>query len=99
MAEYYQSVIAPSGVLDMVFLSLDFEKDNMRRYLAEPKLACPAVRYEDIEAAKARFKGIYDADTDGVPSYILLDAKGNLISKSIEEPVDKIAELIKGTAG
>jgi hypothetical protein len=77
----------------MVFLSLDLEKEDMLNYLSEPKLACPAVKWEGVENAKKAFHSIYNAEEDGVPAYLLLDRKGKVISRSIEEPKEKIAEL------
>lgn len=95
MAEYYNTVIAPEDAIDMVFLSLDLEESDMVNYLKEPKLKCPAVRFDAVEKTKEALAPVYNSDEDGVPVYLVLDRKGTVLSRTLEEPREKIAELVK----
>ena len=79
----------------MVFLSLDLEEDQMVKYLQEPKLKCPAIKFDALADIKKALQPIYDAENEGVPAYILVDNRGKILAKDSKEPKEKIAELIK----
>ena len=83
----------------MVFLSLDVEEGDMVNYLKEPKLACPAIRFDAMAGMKKSLASIYNSDEDGVPVYMIVDQKGKVLSRTIKEPTaEKIAEATKDRA-
>ncbi|MCB1098856.1 MAG: hypothetical protein KDN22_25005 [Verrucomicrobiae bacterium] len=97
--EYYEKTIVPNPDIDMVFLSLDFEEGDMINYLKEPKLTCPAVRFDALEGMKKSLGSIYNADEDGVPLYLVLDHKGTVLSRAIEHPsAEELTKLLTGPA-
>jgi hypothetical protein len=99
LAEYYKTTIVPNPDIDMVFFSLDFDEGDMVKYLKEPKLTCPAVRFDALGDMKKSLGSIYNADEDGVPVYLVLDHKGTVLSRTISEPsADELSELLKAPA-
>lgn len=89
----------PNPAIDMVFFSLDLEEGDMINYLKEPKLGCPAIRFDAMAGMKRSLGSIYNSDEDGVPVYLVVDQKGNVLSRTIKEPSpEEIAKLTKKTA-
>ena len=83
----------------MVFFSLDLEDGDMVKYLKEPKLTCPAIRFDALDEMKKSLGPIYNADEDGVPVYLVLDHKGTVLSRAISEPsAEELAKLLNAPA-
>ena len=68
----------------------------MINYLKEPNLTCPAIRFSEMATMKKALGHLYNSDEDGVPSYLLIDKRGKVTFRGIEEPSPtELKELIK----
>jgi nucleoredoxin len=81
LAEFYTNDLKNKN-LEIIFVSSDRDKESFDEYFAEmPWLALP---YEDRKAKStlsAKFK------IEGIPSFVILDSDGNLITKNGREAV------------
>jgi len=75
LAKWYTADLKAKG-LEVVFVSSDRDEDSFKEYFAEqPWLALPYAERELKETLSRKFK------VSGIPSLIILDGDGNLITK------------------
>ena len=79
LVDYYNRVTPQHPELEVVFFSADTSPFAMETYIAQTNMPWPAVAYDQIAA---RAQGIQEKHVHGVPSLILIDATGNILSNS-----------------
>lgn len=79
LVDYYNRVTPQHPELEVVLFSADTSPFAMETYIGQSNMPWPAVAYDQIAA---RAQGIQEQHVHGVPSLILVDAAGNILSNS-----------------
>jgi hypothetical protein len=78
LIEYYNRMVPQHPELEVVFFSADRSLFGMETYMVQSNMPWPAADYEKLAA-----KDVFQKDlVGGVPSLILVDASGNILSNS-----------------
>ncbi|MEP7015636.1 MAG: thioredoxin-like domain-containing protein [Verrucomicrobiota bacterium] len=80
LVEYYNRVVAQHPEFEIVFFSEDKSVGDMEHYMRESNMPWPAIDY-----AKRQEKAeLLKSAGDGIPSLVLVDAGGKMISSSFQ---------------
>eukprot|EP00591_Stephanopyxis_turris_P017578 CAMPEP_0195543198 /NCGR_PEP_ID=MMETSP0794_2-20130614/51994_1 /TAXON_ID=515487 /ORGANISM="Stephanopyxis turris, Strain CCMP 815" /LENGTH=376 /DNA_ID=CAMNT_0040677351 /DNA_START=100 /DNA_END=1227 /DNA_ORIENTATION=- len=83
LAEWYKKLKAAGKSIEIVFVSSDRDESSFNEYFGQmPWLALPFADRETKAKLSKQFK------VSGIPTFVLLDGKGNLLSKSGRKIVD-----------
>lgn len=78
LIEYYTRVASQHPEFEIVFYSFDKTAADMERYMRETNMPWPAIDYEKLKEKKELLK----AAGDGIPSLVLVESSGKVISSS-----------------
>ena len=80
LVEYYNRVAPDHPEFEVVFYSFDKSATEMQQYMRETNMPWPAIDYD-----KLKEKGeLRTAAGNGIPSLVLVDATGKLVSRSFD---------------
>ena len=86
----YKEQVAKHPSVEMIHVSLDFNKAKAEAWAAEEQFPWPTIAMDKIEQA-----GIKDLTPQEAPSYKLVDLTGKVVAQGKEAAFAKIAELGK----
>jgi nucleoredoxin len=100
LVEYYNQVAPQHPEFEIIFVSSDRSRFNWETYMREARMPWPAIDYDQL----AGLAGLKQLSGDGIPSLVLLDATGHLLSSSYDGgkylgPKKVIGDLEKIFAG
>jgi thiol-disulfide isomerase/thioredoxin len=103
LVDFYNRIEPQHPEFALVFFSFDRSRENWETYLREAKMPWLAVDYDQL----ANLAGLKQAAGESIPSLVLLDATGHVLSNCYADgkyvgPAKVIADLQKifaGTAG
>src|SRR5712691_6743824 len=78
LVDYYNRVAAQHPEFEIVFYSFDKSPFAFETYMREANMPWPAIDYAKIKSKEALAKSA----GDGIPSLVLVDSSGNVISAS-----------------
>ena len=80
LVEYYNKVAPQHPEFEIIFVSCDRSRFNWETYMREARMPWPAIDYDQL----AGLAGLKQLGGDGIPSLVLLDATGHLLSSSYD---------------
>jgi nucleoredoxin len=100
LVEYYNQVAPQHPEFEIIFVSCDRSRFSWETYMREARMPWPAIDYDQL----AGLAGLKQLSGDGIPSLVLLDATGHLLSSSYDGekylgPLKVIADLQQIFAG
>jgi nucleoredoxin len=100
LVDYYNQVAPQRPDFEVIFVSCDRSRFNWETYMREARMPWPAIDYDQL----TELGGLRQLGGNGIPSLVLLDAKGQLLSSSYDGhrylgPQKVIADLQKILAG
>ena len=100
LVEYYNQVAPQHPEFEVIFVSCDRSRFNWETYMREARMPWPAIDYDQLTG----LAGLKQLSGDGIPSLVLLDATGHLLSSSYDGekylgPQKVIGDLQKIFAG
>ena len=100
LVEYYNQVAPQHPEFEIIFVSCDRSRFNWETYMREARMPWPAIDYDQLTGSA----GLKQLGGDGIPSLVLLDATGHLLSSSYDGgkylgPKKVIGDLEKIFAG
>lgn len=96
LVDYYNQVEPGHPEFEIIFVSCDRSRFSWETYIREARMPWPAIDYEQL----AGLAGLKQLTGDGIPSLVLLDGTGHLLSSSYDGdrylgPQKVIADLQK----
>ncbi len=96
LVDYYNQIVPQHPEFEIIFVSCDRSRFSWETYMRESRMPWPAIDYDQL----AGLAGLKQLSGDGIPSLVLLDATGHLLSSSYEGerylgPQKVIADLQK----
>ena len=80
LVEYYNQVAPQHPEFEIIFVSCDRSRFNWETYMREARMPWPAIDYDQLTG----LAGLKQLGGDGIPSLVLLDATGHLLSSSYD---------------
>jgi len=80
LVEYYNKVAPLHPEFEIIFVSCDRSRFNWETYMREARMPWPAIDYDQLPG----LAGLKQLGGDGIPSLVLLDATGHLLSNSYD---------------
>jgi len=80
LVEYYNQVAPQHPEFEIIFFSCDRSRFSWQTYMRETRMPWPAVDYDQLSG----LAGLKQLGGDGIPSLVLLDATGHLLSSSYD---------------
>lgn len=85
LVEYYNRVVPDHPELEVIFFSADSSQFGMNTYMSQSNMPWPAIAYDKLATKAVMFdKNL----VHGIPSLILVDGSGNIVSNSGAEGKD-----------
>jgi thiol-disulfide isomerase/thioredoxin len=96
LVDYYNQVEPQHPEFEVIFVSCDRSRFGWETYMREARMPWPAIDYDQL----AGLAGLKQLSGDGIPSLVLLDGSGHLLSSSYDGtrylgPEKVIADLQK----
>ena len=100
LVDYYNQVEPQHPEFEIIFVSCDRSRFNWETYMRDNKMPWPAIDYDQLSG----LGGLRQIGGSGIPSLVLLDATGHILSSSFEGdkylgPQKVLADLQKIFAG
>ena len=100
LVEFYNRVAPQHPEFEIIFVSCDRSRFNWETYMREARMPWPAIDYDQLTG----LAGLKQLSGDGIPSLVLLDPTGHLLSSSYDGgkylgPKKVIGDLEKIFAG
>jgi nucleoredoxin len=80
LVDYYNQVAPQHPEFEIIFVSSDRSRFSWETYMREARMPWPAIDYDQLTG----LAGLKQLGGDGIPSLVLLDATGHLLSSSYE---------------
>jgi nucleoredoxin len=80
LVEYYNQVAPQHPEFEIIFVSSDRSRFGWETYMREARMPWPAIDYDQLTG----LAGLKQLGGDGIPSLVLLDATGQLLSSSYD---------------
>ena len=80
LVEYYNQVAPQHPEFEIIFVSCDRSRFNWETYMREARMPWPAIDYDQLTG----LAGLKQLGGDGIPSLVLLDGTGQLLSSSYD---------------
>ena len=78
MVDYYNQIAPQRPDFEVIFISCDRSRFNWETYMREARMPWPAIDYDQLTG----LGGLRQLGGDGIPSLVLLDGTGHLLSSS-----------------
>lgn len=80
LVDYYNQVAPQHPEFEVIFVSCDRSRFSWETYMREARMPWPAIDYDQL----AGLAGLKQLSGDGIPSLVLLDATGHLLSSTYD---------------
>jgi len=91
LVELYNEKLAKATNIELIHISSDQSEDGMLSFVSDHQMKFPVVSFKDRD----RLNPVKSLFPSGIPSYKLVDAKGELIAEG-QAAKDKAAEIAAG---
>lgn len=98
LVKFYNDTKKTNPNFEIVFVSHDYTKEDMEKYMTELQMPWLAVDFSHAKTTK-----LHQYEGDGIPCLVIVDPQGNVLADSYQGkqyvgphvPMDKLGELLQ----